>query len=223
MFLRPRFISRLGLSHIRRAKHSTSRLQQGSNPQLTFPCLDRLEQKTKDLENAASASDVPSSSCSSDVTSLETGPEPSYARVSSGFEVYKNKNPVFFDNGGYLPEYQIAYETWGTLSPNKDNLILIHTGLSASSHAKSQPKNTKKGWWENFIGSGKYIDTDKYFVVCTNVLGGCYGSTGPSSKDPAINDYYATGFPIVTVNDMVRAQRESLSETFLVSKDYMRS
>lgn len=213
-----RQISGFCLSALHGAKHSTTRLQQGSNPQLTFPCLDRLEQKTKDLANAAGVSDGTSRVSSCSANSLESGPEPAYSRVSSGFELYKNKNPTFFDNGGYLPEYQIAYETWGTLSPEKDNLILIHTGLSASSHAKSQPKNTKKGWWENFIGSGKYIDTDKYFVVCTNVLGGCYGSTGPSSKDPAIDDYYATGFPIITVNDMVRAQRELVRDVFGVKK-----
>ncbi|OBA20143.1 homoserine acetyltransferase [Metschnikowia bicuspidata var. bicuspidata NRRL YB-4993] len=196
----------------------------GSNPQLAFPCLDRLEQKTKELADAAGTSEsssvsvASSESCITEVSSLESGPEPAYSRVSSGFGLYRNKNPTFFDNGGYLPEYQIAYESWGTLSPNKDNLVLIHTGLSASSHAKSQPKNTKNGWWENFIGSGKYIDTDKYFVVCTNVLGGCYGSTGPSSKDPANNDYYATRFPIVTVNDMVRAQRELVRDVFGVKK-----
>ncbi|KAM9898600.1 hypothetical protein OXX69_009807 [Metschnikowia pulcherrima] len=223
MFLRSKatngkLLSQLGTNYFRRAKHSSARSNQGSNPQLTFPCLDRLEQKTKDLASATGAADAGSVSCSSESTSLESGPEPSYSRISSGFELYKNTTPTFFDNGGFLPEYQIAYESWGTLSAEKDNLILIHTGLSASSHAKSQPKNLKKGWWENFIGPGKYIDTDKYFVVCTNVLGGCYGSTGPSSKDPANDDYYATGFPIITVNDMVRAQRELVRDVFGVKK-----
>lgn len=183
-----------------------------SNPQLKFPCLDALEKKTQQLNSKTT------SACSSDLTSLESGPEPSYSFVSTGFEVFKSTEPIFLDNGGYLPEYEIAYETWGELSPQKDNLIIIHTGLSASSHARSQPKNTKPGWWENFIGPGKYIDTDKYFVVCTNVLGGCYGSTGPSSRDPANNDYYATRFPIITVNDMVRAQRELVHREFGVKK-----
>lgn len=183
-----------------------------SNPQLKFPCLDALEAKTQKLNTKSS------SACVSELTSLEGGPEPSYSFVSTGFEIYKSKKPIFLDNGGYLPEYEIAYETWGKLSPEKDNLILIHTGLSASSHARSQPKNTKPGWWENFIGPGKYIDTDKYFVVCTNVLGGCYGSTGPSSRDPANNDFYATRFPILSVNDMVRAQRELVQNQFGVTK-----
>lgn len=205
---------------LRRAKAASAK--QGSNPQLAFPCLDRLEQKTKDLENLARFSNLQNASlatsCSGERSSLETGPEPSYSMVQSGFEIYKKHLPTFFDNGGFLPELEIAYETWGTLNQAKDNLVLIHTGLSASSHAKSQPKNTKKGWWENFIGSGKYIDTDRYFVVCTNVLGGCYGSTGPSSRDPANNEHYATRFPIVTVNDMVRAQRDLVRDVFGVTK-----
>lgn len=183
---------------------------QGSNPQLSFPCLDALEKKTEQLSNSCSVAE--------DVSSLEAGPEPSYSKVLTGFEVYHSLKPIFFDHGGFLPEYDIAYESWGTLNDAKDNMVLIHTGLSASSHAKSQPKNTKPGWWEDFIGPGKYLDTSKYFVVCTNVLGGCYGSTGPSSRDPANNDYYGTRFPIITVNDMVRAQRQLVREVFGVKQ-----
>ncbi|CAO3598935.1 unnamed protein product [Absidia cylindrospora] len=104
-----------------------------------------------------------------------------------------------------LPHVTVAYETW-ELNAAKDNCILIHTGLSASSHAKSQPKNEKPGWWEDFIGPGCPIDTNKFFVICTNVIGGCYGSTGPSAIDPADNERYATRFPILTIFDMVRAQ-----------------
>lgn len=191
---------------------STNGASEGSNPQMAFPCLDRLEKKTEEL------SGVKFCGPDSPVSSLENGPEPSYGQVRSGFDTYKSTEPIYFDHGGYLPEYEIAYETWGNLNAEKSNLVLIHTGLSASSHAKSQPKNTKPGWWENFIGPGLYLDTEKYFVVCTNVLGGCYGSTGPSSKDPANNDYYATRFPIMTVNDMVRAQRELVRNVFGVKK-----
>lgn len=91
-------------------------------------------------------------------------------------------------------------------------MILLHTGLSASSHAHSTPENPKPGWWENFIGAGSSyaIDTDLYFVICTNVIGGCYGSTGPGSIDPANGERYATRFPILTMEDMVRAQFELL-------------
>lgn len=186
-----------------------------SNPQLAFPCLDKLEERTERLSGAVNS---PESCFASEINSLEAGPEPSYSKIVTGFEVYKSNKPIFFDYGGYLPEYEIAYEHWGTLNEKKDNLVLIHTGLSASSHAKSQPKNTKTGWWEEFIGPDKYIDTNKFFVVCTNVLGGCYGSTGPSSIDPANNDYYGTRFPIITVNDMVRAQRELIRDVFGVKK-----
>lgn len=221
--LRPQ--SRLVARHVARFSSAVPKLKpsaatrstiiRGLNPQLKFPCLDKLERKTEELANSANQQ---SESCNSEVSSLEGGPEPAYSFVLSGFETYHSKEPIFLDNGGYLPEFQIAYETWGKLSPGKDNLILLHTGLSASSHVRSQPKNTKPGWWENFVGPGKYIDTDKYFVVCTNVLGGCYGSTGPSSRDPANNEYYGTRFPIITVNDMVRAQRELVRNTFGVSK-----
>lgn len=191
---------------------SSDRHTKGSNPQLAFPCLDKLEAKNEMLGR--------SQACFNDAgpSSLEAGPEPSYANVTTGFDVFKCKKPIFLDNGGYFPEYEIAYETWGTLNSDRSNAILIHTGLSASSHAKSQSRNNKPGWWENFIGPGRYIDTDKFFVICTNVLGGCYGSTGPSSKDPANNDYYATRFPIITVNDMVRAQRELVTQEFNIKK-----
>lgn len=110
------------------------------------------------------------------------------------------------DYGGVLPELDIAYETWGELNEKKDNAILIQTGLSGSSHAKSHGKNVQPGWWEKFIGPGLSIDTNKYFVICTNVIGGCYGSTGPSSIDPSDGERYATRFPILTIFDMVRAQ-----------------
>jgi homoserine O-acetyltransferase len=105
-----------------------------------------------------------------------------------------------------LPEFDIAYETWGELNADMSNVILLHTGLSASSHAHSTPSNPKPGWWEKFIGPGGCLDTKKYHIICTNVIGGCYGSTGPSSIDPADGKHYATRFPILTIEDMVRAQ-----------------
>jgi homoserine O-acetyltransferase len=105
-----------------------------------------------------------------------------------------------------LPELRIAFETWGDLSAARDNVVLVHTGLSASSHARSHEANPNPGWWQDFIGPGLPIDTDRFHVICTNVLGGCYGSTGPSSIDPRTGRPFATGFPIITVGDMVRAQ-----------------
>jgi homoserine O-acetyltransferase len=133
------------------------------------------------------------------------GPEPQYERVVSGYETYHHDRP-FACEWGVLPEFEIAYETWGTLSPERDNVVLLHTGLSASSHARSHPRHRHAGWWEEFIGPGSIIDTDRFFVICTNLLGGCFGSTGPSSTDPRTGRPYATDFPILTVRDMVSAQ-----------------
>jgi len=134
------------------------------------------------------------------------GPEPQYDWVVSGYETFHRPEPFTCEWGGVLPELTLAYETWGTLSPRRDNAVLLHTGLSASSHARSHPRNSNPGWWEDFIGPGAPIDTDRFFVICSNLLGGCYGSTGPMSTNPATGEPYATDFPIVTVRDMVRAQ-----------------
>jgi len=137
---------------------------------------------------------------------LRSGPEPHYDKVVSGYETFHSAEPFTCEWGGVLPEFSLAYETWGTLSPRRDNAILLHTGLSASSHAKSHPRNPSDGWWERFIGPGAPIDTDRHFVICSNLLGGCYGSTGPMSTNPATGEPWATDFPILTVTDMVRAQ-----------------
>ncbi len=134
------------------------------------------------------------------------GPEPRYDQTVSGYETFRSPVPFVCEWGGVLPEITLAYETWGELSAECDNAILLQTGLSASSHARSHPRNPQPGWWEDFIGPGAPLDTDRFFVVCSNLLGGCYGSTGPSSTNPATGAPYATDFPIVTVNDMVRAQ-----------------
>jgi homoserine O-acetyltransferase len=134
------------------------------------------------------------------------GPEPQYDRVVSGYETFHRPEPFDCQWGGVLPELSLAYETWGELAPRRDNAVLLHTGLSASSHARSHQKNTSPGWWEDFIGPGAPIDTERFFVICSNLLGGCYGSTGPESTNPATGTPYATDFPIVTVRDMVRAQ-----------------
>ena len=107
--------------------------------------------------------------------------------------------------GGRLAEVTLAYESWGELSANADNAILIFTGLSPSAHAASSPQDPSPGWWEFMIGPGKAIDTDRFFVVCANTLGGCYGSTGPGSIDPASGRKYGAGFPDLTVEDIARS------------------
>lgn len=134
------------------------------------------------------------------------GPEPAYDRVVSGYRTFHHAGEFRCEWGGVLPELDLAFETWGELSPDRSNAVLVQTGLSASSHAKSHPENPHPGWWEDFIGPGKAIDTDRFHVICSNLLGGCYGSTGPSSTNPATGEPYATDFPIITVSDMVRAQ-----------------
>lgn len=100
--------------------------------------------------------------------------------------------------GGHLPAVTVAYETWGTLSPAKDNAVLVCHAISGDSHAV--------GWWERLIGPGKPIDTDRFFVICTNALGGCQGTTGPASRAPD-GQRYSLRFPFVTVGDMVAVQR----------------
>ncbi|MCJ1260018.1 hypothetical protein MMC24_007858 [Lignoscripta atroalba] len=170
------------------AEDSEPQAPDSTNPALAFPCLDAQEAKTAALSTR----------------SLSSGPEPSY---TSGKHLnFHSHEPLLLDWGGVLPEFNVAYETWGTLNKSKTNAILLHTGLSAPSHAHSTESNPKPGWWEKFIGPGGPLDTDKYFVICTNVIGGCYGSTGPSSIDPADGQVYATRFPILTMQDMVRAQ-----------------
>ena len=104
--------------------------------------------------------------------------------------------------GERLAEVTLAYECWGELSAEADNAILIFTGLSPSAHAASSAADPSPGWWEFMIGPGKAIDTDRFFVVCANSLGGCYGSTGPSSIDPATGQSYGADFPDVTVEDI---------------------
>jgi homoserine O-acetyltransferase len=169
-------------------KSGSAALAEASNPAMAFPCLDALEFKSATLE----------------ARSLSSGPEPSY--TSGETLKYHCDEPLLLEWGGVLPEFEIAYETWGEINADKSNVVLLHTGLSASSHAHSTESNPKPGWWEKFIGPGGCLDTDKYHIICTNVIGGCYGSTGPSSIDPADGQRYATRFPILTMEDMVRAQ-----------------
>ncbi|KAK3087516.1 hypothetical protein FSP39_006856 [Pinctada imbricata] len=132
------------------------------------------------------------------------GPEPEYHKVTHGFKQIHYPHPFAMKyNKSLLPELNVAYETWGTLNREKSNAVLIQAGLSASSHAKSHKDNKKPGWWEKFVGPGCAIDTDKFYVICINNLGSCYGTTGPSSINPVTDEPYATTFPVISVDDMV--------------------
>ncbi|TDP89983.1 homoserine O-acetyltransferase MetX [Labedaea rhizosphaerae] len=139
-------------------------------------------------------------------------------------------DPVRLDCGQELHPVRVAYETYGTLSPRRDNVILVCHALSGDAHAagvsttpaaastrdgfgaedRDGSAGPALGWWDGMIGPGKAFDTDRFFVVSTNLLGGCRGTTGPSSIDPATGRPYGSAFPVITVADMVRTQRAFL-------------
>ncbi|MEO2155257.1 MAG: alpha/beta fold hydrolase, partial [Acidimicrobiales bacterium] len=116
--------------------------------------------------------------------------------------------PFVLEGGGVLTEVSMAFETWGELTAAADNAILICHALTGDSHAHGQAgaAHATPGWWNRVIGPGCGIDTDRYFVVCVNSLGGCQGSTGPSSLDPETGTPYGSRFPTVTTRDIVRCQ-----------------
>ena len=116
--------------------------------------------------------------------------------------------PLTFRSGAVLPRYELVYETYGTLNADHSNAILICHALSGHHHVAGiyadEPKNV--GWWDNMVGPGKPIDTNKFFVIGLNNLGGCHGSTGPSCINPLTGTPYGAGFPVITVEDWVNAQ-----------------
>lgn len=114
-----------------------------------------------------------------------------------------------FKSGQVIPGFTLRYETYGELNATRDNAILICHALSGDHHCAGihSPEDRKPGWWNNLIGPGKAVDTRRFFVVCANVLGGCVGSSGPSSLNPETGRPYGIGFPFVTILDMVRAQK----------------
>ena len=115
--------------------------------------------------------------------------------------------PLALDCGVSLPEVTIAYETYGTLNAERSNAILVCHALTSDQYcAGTNPLNGKPGWWHLLIGPGRPVDTDQYFVICANVIGGCMGTTGPVSIDPATGAPYGLSFPVITIADMVRAQ-----------------
>ncbi|MBF0498005.1 MAG: homoserine O-acetyltransferase [Deltaproteobacteria bacterium] len=119
---------------------------------------------------------------------------------------------MLLESGAKLGPVTIAYETYGELDAGKSNVILVLHALTGDSHVAGyySPDDPKPGWWDIMVGPGKAIDTDLYFVVCSNILGSCMGSTGPSSINPAVNRPYALDFPLVTLGDMVTAQKALL-------------
>jgi homoserine O-acetyltransferase len=129
--------------------------------------------------------------------------------VERQYFTFAEKEPMRLDSGETLGPITLAYETYGRLNSDRSNAILILHALSGDAHAAGYHsfKNPKAGWWDDCIGPGKAFDTNKYFIICSNVIGGCQGSTGPSSLNPATGKPYGLSFPVVTVGDMVCAQR----------------
>ncbi len=122
-------------------------------------------------------------------------------------------NELVLTNGRRLGSITVAYETYGKLSPQRDNAIFVCHALTGDSHAagyrsKEDVAARKAGWWDGFIGPGKGLDTDKYFVICANVLGGCQGTTGPSSVCPETGQPWGRDFPVITVEDIVNVHAE---------------
>jgi homoserine O-acetyltransferase len=126
-----------------------------------------------------------------------------YATLSDPFPMWR---------GGQLHGGRIAYETWGALNPQRSNAILLFTGLSPSAHAAASAADPADGWWQGMVGPGLAIDSDRFFVICVNSLGSCFGSTGPASSDPATGRRYRLSFPDLSVEDIARGGYETVRE-----------
>ena len=130
--------------------------------------------------------------------------------MSLNLQTYKEHftNPLYLESGRILEPYDLVYETYGKLNEKKDNVIVVCHALTGSHHAAGKyDGDSKPGWWDPMIGDGKPIDTNKYFVICVNTIGSCFGSTGPMSPEYPSDKPYRLRFPVITISDMVKAQR----------------
>ena len=156
----------------------------------------------KDTSRPASTGDAaePRSARSRHATSEADNPSSLFVRFGAD-------KPLMLDSGSELHELQIAYQTYGELNADRSNAVLVCHALTGDQHVASvNPVTDKPGWWSDMVGSGKPIDTNRYFVICSNVVGGCMGTTGPASTNPATDRVYGLELPVITVRDMVRAQ-----------------
>lgn len=136
-----------------------------------------------------------------------TFPTNSIGLVQSQQFTFAHDEPFRLASGATLSPVTLAYETYGTLNADRSNAILIVHALSGSGHAAGfHAGDDKPGWWDDCIGPGKAFDTNRFFIICSNVLGSCYGSSGPTTIDPVTEEPYGLRFPVVTVGDMVQAQ-----------------
>jgi homoserine O-acetyltransferase len=116
-------------------------------------------------------------------------------------------DPLNLELGGQIQNVTVAYETYGRLNEKKDNAVLICHALSGDSHVARHGPEDDPGWWDIVVGPGKTVDTDRYFVICPNALGGCRGTTGPNSLNPETGRRYGADFPTITTTDIVEIQR----------------
>ena len=146
-------------------------------------------------------------------TSAEAAPgsskpeEEDILKISGQIAEFDESKPLKLDSGESLTPLRIAYQTYGTLNAEKSNAVLVCHALTGDQHvANDHPITGKRGWWVSMIGPGKPIDTDRFFVICTNIVGGCMGTTGPKDINPKTGEPYGLSFPVITIRDMVRAQ-----------------
>jgi homoserine O-acetyltransferase len=132
--------------------------------------------------------------------------------MSTARKIVRLPGPFQMRNGGVLPQVDVAYETWGRLSPAKDNVLLLVTGLSPSAHARSSAEDPSPGWWEEMVGPGQAIDTDRFYVVCVNSLGSPHGTTSAVSVDPRTGHLFRLGFPVLTIEDIATAAHDALHQ-----------
>lgn len=125
-------------------------------------------------------------------------------------QYFEVKEPLELESGKVLPEYTVAYETYGELNETKDNALLVLHALTGDAHAagKHSEDDKKFGWWNEMIGPDKAFDTNKYFVISSNILGGCSGTTGPCSINPETNTPYGLDFPVITIEDTIKIQKK---------------
>ncbi len=132
---------------------------------------------------------------------------PQATTLSCKVAQFSEDEPLPLDSGALLAPFDIAYQTYGTLNAERSNAVLVCHALTGDQHvADRHPVTGKPGWWETVVGPGKPVDTNRYFVICSNIIGGCMGSTGPASIHPRTGRPYGLDFPVITVRDMVRAQ-----------------
>lgn len=154
------------------------------------------------------------------MTIVGTGARKAQTR-GDGVVNYYDVGDLLVDSGSVIPDATLAYETWGTLNEDASNAVLVLHALTGDTHAAhgyaeddasdlERRAAEEEGWWEGLIGPGAAIDTDQFFVVCPNIIGGCYGSTGPSSPAPTSIDPernpWGSRFPLITIRDSVRAE-----------------